>query len=367
MKRFLLPSPTIFLTFILGMLSVLITTVAPPRPSSRSNLRHFEIRLDAIEVKDSDVRRWNLNDGYLDIFDAEFLDEYTILALYLQDGMRISHDGGKTWARMFEPSGLPGSTGGFTLHNLEFLNSKIGWAGGSCLIATQDGGQTWQNIKVPEWMDNIEVGFLTEKVGFVAGRSGFRGNTSLAVYKTVDGGKTWKKSFRTKELDTPWDIVVVDSNVAMVTAGGGWLWRTEDGGKSWKRILKDYHRGMSISRSPDGRFWLFGKNSIRTSDDLGASWKDAEGIDESLVNHEWWSVDFADSGLGVAVGEDAAIAITKDGGLTWRQVRSNLHSQEKIRVPNNPFDEALRGIRLSGNRGIINGSQRDYFITISDQ
>jgi hypothetical protein len=31
---------------------------------------------------------------------------------------------------------------------------------------------------------------------------------------------------------------------------------------------------------------------------------------------------------------------------------------------NNPFDEALRRIRLYGNNGIISGSQRDCMISI---
>lgn len=373
-KRHSLHFAVFLLTALLGMVPAYVRDPSkpleedPPKVISERPDR-FEVYLNVIEVKDSDVQRWNINSGYLSLYDAEFLDENTILSLYLQDGMRISRDGGRTSQRLFvESGGLPEAAGGFTLHGLDFINSRTGWAFGSCLIKTVDGGQTWTKVELPDWMDNLRVKFLDQNVGYVAGRAGFRGNTSLKVYKTVDGGKTWKRSFGTREIDTPWDIFAVDEEIVMLTGGGGWMWRTGDGGKTWKAILnKDYHRVMAISRSPDGKFWLFGKNSIRISNDLGVTWQKAKSVPESIGNHEWGAVDFTKDGLGVAVSEDAAIIFTRDSGRSWRKVKSNLHFQEKIRVPNNPFDEALRSIRLSGNRGIINGSQRDYFITIADQ
>jgi hypothetical protein len=46
------------------------------------------------------------------------------------------------------------------------------------------------------------------------------------------------------------------------------------------------------------------------SDDLGKTWRAAETIDASLLKHDWWSVDFTQDGIGVAVSEDAAIALT---------------------------------------------------------
>ena len=272
------------------------------------------------------------------MYDAEFLDENTIFALYLEDGMRMSHDGGKTWRRMFAESGGIPKGSGYSPHTLEFLYQSTGWAAGSSLISTRDGGQTWQNIRVPEWMDSLKVKFLNENVGYVAGRGGYcergtgRCKLWMGVYKTTDGGRTWKKSFRTRENTTPWDIVIVDESIAMITADSGWLYRTDNGGRSWKPVLdKDYHHVMSISRAPDGCYWLFGTSSIRVSDDLGLTWKKAENIDEGIVNHEWWSVDFTEDGLGVAVSEEAAIALTRDGGRSWKQVTSNLHTRVSCR------------------------------------
>lgn len=379
MKRFILSSPVFFLCFFAGVLAVSIFISPPATPKVPAAAEKFEVVLKRIEVRNSDKRRWDSNDGYISMYDAEFLDENTILALYPEDGMRMSHDGGRTWQRMFaENGGNPKGTGAYSLSKLDFLDRSMGWAGGSSLVSTRDGGLTWQNIRLPEWMDNLRFRFLNENAGYVAGRAGFcnrdrdRCNTSLTLYKTGDGGKTWKKSFRTREIDTLWDIVIADESIAMMTAGGSYLYRTQDGGRSWKTVLdRDYHHVKSIYRAPDGRFWLFGTNSIRVSDDLGLTWKKAENIDEDIVNHEWESVDFTKEGLGVAVSEDAAIALTRDGGRSWKQVTSNLHYQGKLPVPSSSlygplYYDQLQGIRLYKNKGIITGSQRDYLITIAD-
>lgn len=313
-----------------------------------------------------------MNSGYLSLYDSVFFDESTILSLYLQDGMRISHDGGRTWDRLFvENGGLPEASGGFLLYGLEFLDRQIGWAFGTRLIKTEDGGKTWAALKLPEWIDNQKAKFLNENIGYVAGRGGYceRGtgecNTWLSVYKTIDGGKTWRRSFRTKEFDTPWGIEIVDENIAMIIGGGSSLYRTTDGGRTWKAILRnEIGRVMSISRSSDDRYWLFGKNSIRFSDDIGRTWHKAENLNESVVGHEWWSVDFTDEGLGVAVSEEAVIILTRDNGRTWKQISTNLHVDGKVPVPNNPFNEQFRVVELFGNKGIINGSQRDYLLSI---
>jgi len=375
MKRTILSLPVGLITFLFGILVAvrfISPTIEPAIEAPIAAANTFEIYLERIEARDENQSNWNINGGYLRMYSSVFLDSNTILSVYSGDGMHISHDGGRSWECLFRPSGFPPATKGFSLSSLEFLDSQIGWASGSCLISTTDGGQTWTNVKLPEWVDNIKVKFFDRDTGYAAGRGGncergSSGCTWLSVFKTSDGGKTWSKSFRYEGIDTPWDIVVVDKNVAMVTAGGGWLHRTTNGGRSWKTVLDDgYGRCMSLSRASDGRFWLFGKNSIRVSDDLGKTWVEAPNIDSNILNHEWWSAAFTDTGTGVAVSEDASIVITRDNGRSWKLVPSNLHVNGKIRVPNNPFDEALRGITLSGNKGIILGSQGDYLITIQE-
>jgi photosystem II stability/assembly factor-like uncharacterized protein len=142
--------------------------------------------------------------------------------------------------------------------------------------------------------------------------------------------------------------------------------RTQNGGKSWHKVYhRDYGGAKTIASAPDGRLWVFGKNNIIVSDDFGETWSAAR-LDGSLSNHDWNSVDFTQDGIGAAVGEDAAIALTRDGGNSWKRVPSNLHVNGKIPVPNDPFDEALRRVKLNGRTGIVMGSQRDYLISLNE-
>jgi photosystem II stability/assembly factor-like uncharacterized protein len=360
MKRLIL-APVVFgLAFSIGILTVFLSTPVPEKTVVSEKPKTFEVFLKRIDF------------AYLSMFDAVYLDEQTIF-LHSWDGMMISYDGGQTWQRLFEPTGVPGATGGYTIQNLEFLNSKTGWASGTCLISTHDGGLTWANIKLPEWMDNIKVKFLNEDVGYVAGRAGFcdrdrdRCNTRMSVYKTTDGGKSWRKSYSDRKYSVPWDIKILDESVALIQANGNDVLRTDDGGQSWTKVYgREYGGAKSIGSAPDGRLWIFGNKSIFISDDLGRTWLPADNVDETVVNHDWSSVDFTKEGLGVAVSEDAAIAVTRDGGQSWRQVASNLHVNGKMPVPDNPFDETLRGLKLHGNHGIIMGGQREYLIKICD-
>src|SRR5262245_8422512 len=57
------------------------------------------------------------------------------------------------------------------------------------------------------------------------------------------------------------------------------------------------------------------------------------------------AADFADENIGMAVSEDSAIALTSDGGQTWVDITPNV-------------GEALRGVRLQGQTGLVFGSQR---------
>lgn len=365
MKRFFFYSPIALFSFLVGISLILITTynlVNPPKSLPQKPTEKFAVNLERINLEDV---------GFFDVAD---LGDNKILSLAVQDGMRISKDGGRTWELMFvENGGNPPHTDCYGLQTLDFVNSQKGWASGSCLVSTNDGGKTWKKVKLPRWMDKIEVKFLNESIGYVAGSIGVRDRKTdittygIEIYKTTDGGKTWRKSYSDKTSIEPWKMITPDENTALVIVNGNILLRTENGGKSWQKVYERLYGGVkSVSKSLDGKLWLFGKNNIMTSGDFGKTWQKPDDLDENIINHDWWEVDFNDAGIGVAVSEDSAIALTKDGGKTWSNVKSNLHADGTMPVPNNPFNECLRGIHIFKNSGIITGSQKDYIITFPE-
>src|ERR1700677_1941082 len=81
------------------------------------------------------------------------------------------------------------------LHDVYFLGSRDGWCVGDrgTVWRTEDGGQTWKLLPVPTDCVLRSVCFLTDRIGWVAGGSTtpFTRVGVGAILATRDGGKTW--------------------------------------------------------------------------------------------------------------------------------------------------------------------------------
>ncbi|PYT18763.1 MAG: glycosyl hydrolase [Acidobacteria bacterium] len=238
-------------------------------------------------------------------------------------------------------------------------------ATGGGVWKTDDGGITWRNVS-----DGF---FKTGSVGAIAvapsnpnvvyagmGESCFRGDTSHGdgVYKTTDGGSTWKNIglAPTRHIAR---IRIHPSNPDMVYVaafGDGFgpsadrgVYRSSDGGATWKKILYrtpdagaidlvlDEHDPKVLYASLlDFRRFPWGLRSggpgtaLFKSADGGDTWKDLTGnpgmppglkgrigIAQSPVKPErvWAIVDAAEGKKGVFR--------TDDGGATWTRVSDN--------------------------------------------
>ncbi len=106
---------------------------------------------------------------------------------------------------------------------------------------SSDGGQHWQKTTAPVRSDNIHISFVDEKRGFLLSMGGLGiGPHEKKVYGTQDGGKTWV------ELGAPPGKDFIAEGIAFRNPNEGWitgeyrgddffpLYRTVDGGKTWK-------------------------------------------------------------------------------------------------------------------------------------
>ena len=67
---------------------------------------------------------------------------------------------------------------------------------GEGILKTEDGGKTWKNmgLKQTKTIHRIIIDPSNEKIIYVGAMGDpFTKNTHRGLYKTVDGGKTWKK------------------------------------------------------------------------------------------------------------------------------------------------------------------------------
>jgi len=259
------------------------------------------------------------------------------------DGIYKSLDAGKTWQKM----GLAAThhIGRIVIHpkNPEIVYAAaLGHLWGPNpergVYKTTDGGKTWnQVLKInddtgvsdiamdPESPDTLYAGaYERRRTPF-----GFNGGgPDSAIYKTVDGGATWKKL--TKGLpyenggDTGrigLDIYRKDSNIvyAIVQHEKGGTYRSEDKGETWKKMgdtnpRPSYYSQIRIDPNNDLRIWELGAQMFY-SEDGGKTFSTqrVKGIHGDF--HAMW-IDPADSNH-VITGSDGGIHWSYDNGRTW--------------------------------------------------
>src|SRR6476619_7530120 len=120
---------------------------------------------------------------------------------------------------------------------------------------TEDGGRTWQNIGLKDGRHIIRIVIHPRNPNIVwAAVMGhlFGPNEERGVYKTVDGGKTWKRTLFINNQTGCSDLVMEPGNPNVFYAGtwrlirtpyslesggdGSGLWKSVDGGETWTNI-----------------------------------------------------------------------------------------------------------------------------------
>ena len=81
------------------------------------------------------------------------------------------------------------------------VNGRVAWASGvgGTFVVTTDGGNTWRAGVVPgaEALQFRDVEGISERVAYLmAAGTG----TDSRIYKTEDGGRTWREQFRNTDL-----------------------------------------------------------------------------------------------------------------------------------------------------------------------
>jgi photosystem II stability/assembly factor-like uncharacterized protein len=120
---------------------------------------------------------------------------------------------------------------------------------------SDDGGKSWKNIGLKDGRHIIRIVIHPKNpdIVWVAVMGHLFGpNEERGVYKTTDGGKTWKRTLFVNNQTGCSDLVMEPGNVNVFYAGtwrlirtpyslesggeGSGLWKSEDGGETWKNI-----------------------------------------------------------------------------------------------------------------------------------
>lgn len=192
--------------------------------------------------------------------------------VYLDGNNNVSRimrtiDGGRTWNEVWrcrstvQVQGLSRQVD-CPLEAMHFPTSEVGYAvaeshGFLFVGKTQDGGQTWRVSTVPHIAGN--GGFGVPTVFFTDENTGFVGLEGNKLYRTDDGGETWKGLIGKAGAA----IRFADPGVGWSMVGYKTLAYTTDGGRKWSsRELSLPAKSYAFSLPRRDRGYLVGEHGM---------------------------------------------------------------------------------------------------------
>lgn len=152
-----------------------------------------------------------------------------------------SSDGGRTWNEVFACKAtvqIEGLTKNVdcALKTLHFPSPRVGYAMGGAhgakrtlfVAKTEDGGQTWKLSVVPDVGGDVEV-YFNQEAFFTDESTGVVSLSDNRIYRTTDGGQSWKGL-----VGTPGPAIrFADPLVGWSFSSSRTLSYTTDGGNRW--------------------------------------------------------------------------------------------------------------------------------------
>jgi photosystem II stability/assembly factor-like uncharacterized protein len=261
------------------------------------------------------------------------------------DGVYKSTDGGRTWKHV----GLKEShhVGRIVINPTDtdiVYVAALGHLWGSNpergVFMTTDGGLTWKNVlaidantgAVDLAMDPSNPKLLYAAT-YQRRRTGWGfngGGPGSGLYKTADGGRTWKKL--TNGLPKGdngrigLDIYRKNPNivVACVENKDGGIFRSEDKGETWTKVnglnpRPMYFSQIRIDPSDDKRVYLGGVQ-LHISDDGGKTFRNDGAPFVHLDHHAFW-IDPGNSSH-IIDGNDGGVWVSHDRARTWEHLNN---------------------------------------------
>lgn len=182
---------------------------------------------------------------------------------------------------------------------------------------SRDGGRTWKSMGLPDsrHIPKIRIHPRNPDIAYAAVLGDlFKGTEERGVYKTTDGGETWKRVLFSNEDAGAVDLILDPEDPEIIYAStwnvrrtphsfssggeGSALWKSMDGGLSWKQISKNEGFptgtlgiiGVAVSPVRPNRVWAIVENEnggVYRSEDGGETWKMVNN-DRALRQRAWY-------------------------------------------------------------------------------
>ncbi|MGH7713979.1 MAG: WD40/YVTN/BNR-like repeat-containing protein, partial [Gemmatimonadaceae bacterium] len=225
---------------------------------------------------------------------------------------------------------------------------------GTGVYRSSDGGQTWSSLGLREThqISQIRIDPRDADRVFVAAMGhAFGPNAERGVFRTTDGGKSWQKVLFVDDSTGAIDLIMDPTNPRILFAamwkfqrtpwsmlsGGGrsGIWKTTDGGDTWKEITRNSglprvplgRIGIDISRTNPRRVYASVEakdtlGGIFRSDDGGENWEHVNGEQKFNVRMWYYSTLTADpTDENTVYVMNLTVWKSIDGGRTFSRIR----------------------------------------------
>jgi photosystem II stability/assembly factor-like uncharacterized protein len=220
-------------------------------------------------------------------------------------------DGGRTWIGgvdltsnsyqqvAFHPGGKALLVGGFF----------------GALYNSTNGGINWRNQSNDSCVWYKAAAFCNDSVAILTGTNG-------VIRRSTDGGSSWRSVNSACQTDFR-ALYFVNDSLGYAGGAAGILARSRNGGRSWQPLPPLPNRTIHALhfRTPAVGFAL--SRGVYVTADSGLTWNpimaDTTIADSSLMNQQWYSIDFPTPALGWIVGDSGQVLRTIDGGQSWER------------------------------------------------
>lgn len=212
-----------------------------------------------------------------------------------------------------------------------------------------DAGKTWTPIGLDNsrHISRIRIHPTDPNIAWAAVMGDlYKSNDDRGVYKTIDGGMTWRKVLFANADAGAVDLILDPNNYRIMYAStwnirrtpyslssggpGSALWKSTDGGETWTDISANKGLpkgvwgivGVTVSPANSDRIWAIIENNdggVFRSDDAGATWTKVNS-DRNLRQRAWYySRIYADpKDPEVVYVMNVSYQKSTDGGRTFR-------------------------------------------------